>query len=507
MVDEKQQMNSTEALIWRCESDPFLLSTFTNITVLDQAIDFERFVDRMERATYIIPRLRQRVYEMPGTAAPIWVNDSDFDIRYHIRHVSLPSPGSMRQLLDLGASLLNDPFERSRPLWQFTVIEGLSGGRSALMYKLHHTIADGEGTVALVLQFLDFERDPHPLPPIDDETKARVEAMAPMPQLLPTDALQSSLATPLSFLKKAQNFLRNPADAATEISSALTNIQQLLSQAAESEKARSPLWKQRTLRKRLEVARVPHDKARLVAEHFGGTLNTVFVTAVAHAAATYHIERGAHVESLRTSMAVSTRTDLEESNAFSLVTVLAPTADMPIVERFKAIAELLDNAKNSDVSLLQKAAQYSSFLPTSVVARIARTQGQSIDFGTSNVKGADFPVFIAGAKLLQNHPFGPLAGAAFNVTLLSYDGFLDMGINIDSGAIEEPEALRDLIEGAFEEMFALVPTPVDLGISNEDSDRSETENSQDLQINTHGQDAARANDLPLKKRRWFRRSK
>jgi len=493
-------MNDTEALIWRCESDPHLLSTFTNITLLDQPIDYERFVERMERATYIIPKLRQRVYEMPGAAPPIWVTDADFDINYHIRHVSLPGPGSMRQLLDLGATLLSDPFDRNRPLWQFTVIDGVSGGRSALMYKLHHTIADGEGTVALVLQFLDLERHPEPPPPIDDETKARVLAAAPMPTGISSDAVTSALPSPASLLNYAREFLSKPQDAAATVTSAITNVQQLLQQVTEADAARSPLWNKRSLRRRLEVARVSHEKARAVAGHLGGTLNTVFVTAISQAVATYHLERGAPTESLRMSMAVSTRTDIQQSNAFSLVTVMTPTADMHITERYAAINELLENAKNADVSLLEKAAKYAPLLPTSVVSRVARAQGQSVDFGTSNVKGADFPVYIAGAKLLQNHPFGPLAGSALNVTLLSYDGHLDMGIHIDYGAITEPESLREHIERAFEELFSLVPVP-ESEVTTEADEAVSGAQGTVASATSH----VSAKPVPRKKKRWFRK--
>ena len=504
-MSDNLTLNDTEALIWRCEHDPALLSTFTNITLLDQAIDFDRFVARMERATYIIPRLRQRVYEMPGTAKPIWVTDTNFDINYHIRHIALPATGSMRQLLDLGASFLSDPFERSRPLWQFTVIDGLSGGRSALMYKLHHTIADGEGTVALVLQFLDLERDPEPPPPIDDETKAKVHAMAPMPTINPVENIGNNLSTPLEFLKSARDALSNPTEAAATVTSALTQAQQLAAQLSQPNSPRSPIWRSRSLRRHLEVARVSHEKARAVTQHLGGTLNTVFITAVSHATSKYHIECGQPVESLRTTMAVSTRTDSQQSNAFSLVSVMAPTADMPITERYAAVNELLENAKSSDTSLLEKAARYAALVPTSVVTRIARTQGQSIDFGTSNVKGADFPVFIAGAKLLQNHPFGPLAGAAFNVTLLSYDGHLDMGINIDAAAISQPELLRDEIEKAFEEMFALVPIP-EPEVSAVDTEPNTPIGNTNQENGLHGVSDA-TTGRQQKKRRWFKRSK
>lgn len=487
-------MNDTEALIWRCENDPYLLSTFTNITLLDQPIEFERFIERMERATYIIPKLRQRVYEMPGATPPIWVTDNDFDINYHIRHISLPAPGSMRQLLDLGAALLSDPFDRNRPLWQFTVIDGVSGGRSALMYKLHHTIADGEGTVALVLQFLDLERNPEPPPPIDDETKARVLAMAPMPSNIAADSLAGALPSPTSLLNYAREFLNKPQDAAATVTSAISNVQQLLQQVTDADSARSPLWNKRGLRRHLEVARVSHEKTRGIVELLGGTLNTVFVTAISQGVAAYHLERGVNVEALRTTMAVSTRTDIQQSNAFSLVTMMAPTADMPITERYAAVKELLENVKTADVSLLEKAAKYAPLLPTSVVTRIARAQGQSIDFGTSNVKGADFPVFIAGAKLLQNHPFGPLAGAALNVTLLSYDGYLDMGIHIDRTAIDEPNALREHIEKAFEDLFALLPEVT-----------TEADEVVTFQEDTGVSEHASTTRVPHKKKRWFRK--
>jgi WS/DGAT/MGAT family acyltransferase len=496
MSASNPQMNDTEALIWRCESDPHLQSTFTNITLLDQSIDVDRFVERMERATYIIPKLRQRVYEMPGASPPIWVTDTDFDITYHIRHISLPSPGSMRQLLDLGAALLSDPFDRSRPLWQFTVIDGVVGGRSALMYKLHHTIADGEGTVALVLQFLDLERNPEPPPPIDDETKARVLAMAPIPTGLSSESLTGSLPSASSLLNSAREFLSKPQEAASTVTSAISSAQQLLQQVADVDPPRSPLWTRRSLRRRLEVARVSHDKARAVAEHLGGTVNTVFVTAIAQAASAYHFERGAKVESLRTTMAVSTRTDIQQSNAFSLVKVIVPTDDMPITERYAAVKELLENTKNTDVSQLEKAAKYAPLFPTSVVSRIARMQGQSIDFGTSNVKGADFPVYIAGAKLLQNHPFGPLAGAALNVTLLSYDGHLDMGIHIDHSAITEPESLREHIERSFDELFALAPEP-EIEVTTEADD---VVSSQEDTSKNAGTTAT-----SRKKKRWFRK--
>ena len=147
-----RKMSDAEGLMWRLEKDPHLSSTFANVTLLDRAPDFDRLLRRLDRAVHVIPRLRQRVQPVPANlSAPTWVDDPNFDIRNHVRHVALPKPGTLRQLLDLACLLTADSFARTRPLWQFWVIDGLRGGKSALLQKMHHTIVDGEGGVRLSL--------------------------------------------------------------------------------------------------------------------------------------------------------------------------------------------------------------------------------------------------------------------------------------------------------------------------------------------------------------------
>jgi len=154
------KMSDAEGLMWRMEKDPHLSSTFANVTILDKLPDMKRFLRRMERATLAVPRLRQRVQSAPANLGPpTWVDDSTFDIHHHVRHIAVPKPGTIRQLLDLASLIMADPFDRARPLWTFYVVEGLRGGQCALVEKLHHTIADGEGMVKLSLAFLDFAAD------------------------------------------------------------------------------------------------------------------------------------------------------------------------------------------------------------------------------------------------------------------------------------------------------------------------------------------------------------
>lgn len=458
-----RRMSDAEGLMWRLEKDPYLSSTFANVTILDRAPDFDRLLRRMERATHVVERLRQRVQPVPvNLTAPMWVDDTNFDIHYHVRRVALPAPGSMRQLLDLAALIAVDPFERTRPLWQFVVVEGLRGGRAAMIQKLHHTIADGETSVQMSLQFLDFDRDAPEPAPIDPATIERPDetATVQMNQDLVRDMLAGSLRFPLGLLRQIKELLADPTGIPEAGNAAADTIRGVMNQLSDTEAAASPLWTKRSLHRRLEVLRAPFDETRAAAKHLGGTLNTAFLTAAAEAAGRYHRELGAPVDELRASMAVSTRTEDSGANAFSLARMMVPTGDMPIADRFRAIQAASATAKDStSSSSLETLATVAATLPTSLVTRLARQQAQTVDFATSNVRGAPIPLYIAGAEILQNHPVGPLGGVAFNLTLLSYNHSLDMGVNLDRAAVTEPELLRTCLERAFDDLLAVTRTP------------------------------------------------
>jgi diacylglycerol O-acyltransferase / wax synthase len=454
VVDERK-MSDAEGLMWRLEKDPQLGSTFGTVSVLDRPPDFDALRARMERATYAVPRLRWRVQPAAvNLSAPSWVDDPDFDLDNHVRRIALPKPGSMRQLLDLCTLLVNDSFDRLRPLWQFTVIEGLRGGKAALLQKMHHTITDGEGGIQMSLQFLDFERDAPPPGPID-ELAAGVEPPPPPPSAAGAlrDLVAGSFRLPIGVARQVTELMIDPTAIPTASAATVDTIRGVLAQLSDVEKAHSPLWTQRSLRRRFEVVRAPFRATKDSAKRLGGTLNTAFLTAAADAASRYHEDLGAPVEHLRTTMAVSTRTSQSETNAFSLARVLVPTGPMPIAERFEAIEALATEARGgSGRASLQTVAAVAAALPTSLVTRLARQQSQTVDFATSNVKGSPMPVYIAGAKLLENYPMGPLAGVAFNLTLLSYAGSLDVGLNIDAAAVAEPERLAKHLDGAFADL-------------------------------------------------------
>lgn len=489
MANDEKRMSDTESLMWRLEKDPYLASTFANITILDRAPNMDALVARMERTALLFPRLRRRVMPAPGNFGnPTWVDDPSFDIRYHVRQISLAEPGDMRQLLDLVTLLVADPFDRSRPLWHFIVIDGLAGGRSALVQKLHHTVTDGQGGVELSMHYLDLQRNPEPLPALDPAiANAAHNVTEPDATEALRGAMSDSLRLPLSVLRQVRDVLADPSLIGTIGSSTSATVKGLIAQLNETDAARSPLWTSRSIRRRMETTRVSYHDMRGAAKGMGGTLNTAFVTAAAHAAGKYHQQLGAPVESLRASMAISTRTDGSGSNAFTLARMLVPTSDMPLPERFAAINEILFAAREGSASgSLEAIATVSTVVPTSIITRLARAQAETVDFATSNVRGAGVPLFVAGAQLLENYPVGPLGGVAFNVTLMSYMGSLDVGINIDEAAVESPALLRDSLVESFQEMASYAPT------------RAEAIDASAI--------SGDANTEPIR-RRWWRRSR
>ncbi len=449
------KMSDAEGLMWRLEKDPTFSSTYANVSILDRAPDSARLLRRFERAATLVTRLHQRVQPAPANLGPPhWVDDPDFDITRHVRFVALPAPGSMRQLLDLATLIAADPWDRTRPLWSFTVVEGLEGGRAAIIQKTHHTVIDGEAGVQLSLQYIDLERDAPEPPALDPELLATSTPTAPAtPSDQLRELLESSLRLPVGMVNQLRELLAEPAKLPALGLATAASVRTVVTQLSDTNKALSPLWTDRTLRRHLEALTVPFAPTKAAAKALGGTFNTAFITVAAQAAGAYHRRLGAPVDHLRASMAISTRTESSGSNAFGLARLLVPTAEMPIGERFALISEATDHARSASggVSMDVLGAVIGA-IPTSLVTRVARLQSQTVDFATSNVRMASVPCYIGGAQILANHPVGPLGGVAFNLTLLTYAGELGMGLNVDAGAVSEPELLRDELYRAFDEL-------------------------------------------------------
>ena len=458
----ERRMSDSEALMWNLEKDPFLRSSFINVTFLDRAPDFDTFRRRIEGAVVALPRLRQRVGAAPARLAPPqWEDDPEFDLDFHVRRIGVAPPGTDRQVLDMAALHLQDPFDRARPLWQYTVVEGLEGGRAALLAKMHHTITDGVGGVRLSAQFLDLERDaPEPPPPASEGRGAPVPDESFLGSFI--DALTHQLRRRAGMTQRVAagvaSTLVRPQQLPSIASDAVSMGRSIARQTVVTGTSKSALWTgRRSLHRHFEIARVDLEELKLVAKALGGTVNDAFVTAVAGGAAQYHREKGADVDELRMAMPVNTRDDGSAGgNAFTPSRVVVPAGIKDPVERFRVIHERLSATKSErGLRVTEALAGVINALPTSLVVGFARSQVETVDFATSNLRGAPWDLYIAGAKVLANHPMGPTTGTAFNCTVLSYRGSFDMGLNIDTAAVDSPALLRNCIEAGFEELLAL----------------------------------------------------
>jgi diacylglycerol O-acyltransferase / wax synthase len=452
-----RRMSDLEALLWNVDKDPYLSSNFGSVTLLDRPPDLERFRRRMLVATSNIPRLHQRVVPALGRMAPPeWCDAADFDIRDHVRHQALPTPGSLAQLLDLAARFVQDPLDRSRPLWEFVLVDGLPDGGAALIQKMHHTITDGEGGIRLSEQFIDLIRDA----PLDEEVEIRTGPSGGGSLWGSTsDTLAHGWRRGIGIAHRAvgvgASTVRHPERALTLGSGAIEAGQSVARQLTVTDPHRSPLWNEPTLGRGLEILDIPLDEVRRAAKELGGSINDLFVAAAAAGAGRYHRALGAETEELRMAMPVSTRQGRSAGgNSFVPTRVLVPTGELDPVTRFERVHEALSRTKAEPaIGLVAGLAGVANLLPTSVLVRVARQQAETVDFATSNLRAAPFDLFIAGGRVEGTYPIGPLAGSAFNLTLMSYRGVLNLGLHVDTGMISDPVRLRAEIEASFEELI------------------------------------------------------
>lgn len=458
-------MSGFESLMWELERDPRLSSAFANLTQFDRAPDRATFRARMATATLAVPRLRQRVVD-PTTpwGHPSWAEDPDFDLDHHLRWVDLGGSATDRELYDLAATLMRQPFDRERPLWEFVTIEGLQHGRAAMLQRLHHTITDGEGGIRLSVQFLDFER--HPAPPTHDEPRPSGGGTASRRGDTPDDGDTDDGEVPTErpgLLQRSTGRVTGAAARAVTEAAALRRRGTDLSAVARSTvrqvtvgPRRSPLWTERSLERWLGTSELSLDEVKQAARELGGSVNDLFIAGAATAAGRVHAAAGHPVEELRVSMPVSTRHDRSVGgNAFSPTQTLVPTGDMEATERFERIHEILNGVKaERAIGSLEGAANAASLLPSVALVRTGQHLASSVDFVCSNVRAAPFDLFIGGALMEANYPLGPLAGTAFNLTTMSYRGTLFLGLVTDRAAIDDPDALLSQLVDCYAELLA-----------------------------------------------------
>ncbi len=463
-----RMMSDAEAMMWNIEHDPRLSSNIGSIAILDQPLNFDHLKLRVAKAVGDLPRMRERVAPVLGRLSPpAWIPDKEFDLDYHLRRISLPEPGSNRQLFDLCTKLLQEPLDRTRPLWSFVAIDGLSDGRGALFTKLHHTVADGEGAVRLAENYMEVERDAPP-PPETDLAEIIAKDAEESTEETSDDFLPSLISTGGHALRRAFGIAKRTLGEAAlvaadpgRVTEAVKNLQTAVTSAQGQlggGESGSPIWKNRSRGRYFDTLDVHFDGAKAAAKKLGGSLNDFFVTGAALGAVRYHDFVGVDVPFFSATFVVSTRDDRSAGgNSFTPSKVKIPGGKMDPADRFKAIQESMGSRRGEvtgGADLMGAVSGLANLLPTSVVTGIARQQAGAVDFATSNVRGAPIEVYVSGGKILSMYPMGPVAGTAWNLTMLSYGGTLNIGVQMDPAAVDDPDLLMRSLREGYAELLA-----------------------------------------------------
>jgi diacylglycerol O-acyltransferase / wax synthase len=451
-----RRMSDADALMWAIEKDPLLRSTITAVSILDRAPDRARFEDQIERATRTVPRLRQRVVASPlHVAPPEYVIDPNFDIRYHVRWMGAPGDGSLRSLLDLTAPLAMQGFDRARPLWEFVVVEGLEGGRAALIQKLHHSLTDGVGAMRISMAFLDTRPDGREQGPMPDAPRAqRPGAAALLRDALADRArrrFDAARRVPGALVGAASDPLgavRGAFDAAASAGRMLRPVRTPL----------SPIMTGRSLSVRFDALSASLPAMKAAARRVDGRLNDAFVAAVAGGLDRYHRHHGEPVDELRMTMPINIREkgDVVAGNQFVPARFAFPVGIADPDTRMSALRELILRQRSEPaLGLVAPIAGVLNRLPVSASTALFGGLLKAVDVVTSNVPGAPMPVYVAGARLEANFGFAPMTGAASNITLLSYVDDLHVAVSTDPAAVPDPDVYVECLQEGFDEIQKL----------------------------------------------------
>jgi len=457
-VEQPDELSPLDYLLFRGESRPATRSAFLDLEILDRPADWTMLHEALDRASRVVVRMRQKVVTptFPVTS-PRWVIDPDFNLDYHLRRVALPAPGTLRQLLDLAEVTLQSPLDTSRALWEALYVEGLEGGRSALLMKLSHAVTDGLGGLALFEQLYDAQRDPEPrpLPPLpiprdmsgDDLLRSGLER-------LPETALSAYWNALGGVAGTVGRLIRRPGPTiANTVGFTGSALRALGGLPAEP----SPLLRRRSLVSRTHVLEVPLADLRAAAKAVGGSVNDAYLAALCGGLGRYHEALGVPVDALPLAIPVSLRTgdDPASGNRFAGVTIAAPMSETDPAERMRLIRyQVIARRSEPAIDLIGRFAPILSILPDAALLPIAE-RVTSADVQASNVPGYAQETFLAGAKVERQYGMGPLPGVAMMAVLVSRAGTCTVTVRYDTASFAVPDQLEKCLQLGFDEVIEL----------------------------------------------------
>ena len=455
-------MSQTDAFTWAMESDPRLRSTVVTVIMLDRSPDWDVVRERFEVLSGSLPIWRQRVVESPAPTPPRWEDASDFDFTFHMRRVSAPEPGNLEGVLEMARVAAMSDFDRARPLWTATLIDGLDGGGAAVLCKFHHALTDGVGGVQIAMTLFDLTEEPRSIESVQTKSaEPQVHERGMLSDYF--DDVADIVRYDLGLVGKGVtgalgaaprllfDAVRRPLQTAASAGELAASVYRFVRPLTETG---SPLMKERTLVRRLAVHEVPLAKLKEAGHRSGGALNDAFVAGISGGLRRYHEQHGVTVGDLHLTMPISIRKEGDDmgGNHITLARFDVPVGVADPAERISETHERTTKARNErSTPYVQLIAGAMNLMPRWYIGSVLR----KVDFLASDVPGVPVPVYLGGAKVKVQYAFGPTIGSAVNVTLLTYVDTCALGIDVDTGAIPDFEEFYDCLVAGFDEVLAL----------------------------------------------------
>jgi diacylglycerol O-acyltransferase len=451
------RMGPIDAMFWTLERDRRLRSTAIAISILDRAPARADLRAVVERACGRIPRLRQRVIEIPGGIfTPVWREDADFSIEDHLSFVVAPTGSDWSFVLDLAAQMVTRAFDRDRPLWEFVLVEGLDGGQAALVQKLHHSIGDGAAGVALMEVLYESPDGLRSIaPPLPAET-AGEENRGPLDLLFEATresirTLPSSLASSFDALVAA---VQRPAETARYASDEFRAVTGIM---VSGPGPWSPIMRARSSRSVFAALTLPERALREAGEAHAGTLSDAFLAALGAGLGRYHARYERPVDALRAAIPISVRNATDGAtvgNRLSIGQFPLKCGTAAVGDRIRGIrTEVRALKAPASLAAFEALARLVNASPTDLILPLILEEMLKNDIVATSLPGPAAPLQLAGSRVETLLAFGPTAGAAVNVTLMSHLGEATAAFTIDPAAVPDPGTFLESMEAGFAEIL------------------------------------------------------
>lgn len=422
---------------------------------------FDEVLNTIRGRLHLLPRYRQRLEEAPlQSGNPVWIDDPAFNLEYHVRRTALPRPGSRTQLREATAQIFSQRLDRSKPLWELWVIEGIDAGRWALISKTHHALIDGLSGIDIGTALLDIGPEPMEIPHPDEAWQPR-----PVPsrsELLADGVVGIARAGVLGAARAIEAVTRPTAAVARarEVGEGIAEMGWALMNPAPA----TPLNVSIGAHRRYRAVESELATFKRIKDQFGGTVNDVVLTVVTSALRGWLQERGVRTEGLelRALVPVSTRVASEQGQLGNRLTAMRGPLPVYIadpIERLEFIREAMKDLKESKQALGAEAiANVQNFAPPTILAQASRLTFSTRLFNllVTNVPGPQFPLYFRGRKMERAFPIAFLPeNHALAIAILSYNGAVNFGLISDRDAVPDLKVIADGIRHALEELDEL----------------------------------------------------